>query len=65
MHVDESNVKSKAKGAKSWPNHISNTINKVLDVLTNNLPKHLPRSRNVDHKIEVVHRSTPPFKSLY
>jgi hypothetical protein len=65
MHVDESNAKFKAKGAKSWPIYISNIINKVLDILTNNLPKHLPPSCNVDHKIEVVHKSTPPSKSLY
>ncbi len=65
MDVDESNTKFKAKEAKSWPTCISNTINKVLDILTNNLPKHLPPSRNLDHKIEVVHRLTPPSKSLY
>jgi hypothetical protein len=49
----------------SWPICISNTIYKFLDVLINNLPKHLLDSCNVDHKIEVVPRSTPPSKSPY
>jgi len=63
--VDESNVKFKAKGVKSWPTYISNTINKLLDVLTDDLPKHLPHFRDVDHKIKVVLGSTPHFKSPY
>jgi hypothetical protein len=50
MHVDEFNVKAKAKGAKSWRTCLSNTINTFLDILTNNLPKHLPPFHNVDHK---------------
>jgi hypothetical protein len=64
MHVDESNANSKAKGAKFWPTCISNTINKFLDVLTDNLLKHLPLYCNVDHKIEVVPGfplSKPPY----
>jgi hypothetical protein len=65
MHVDEFNAKSKAKGTKSWPTYISNIINKFLDILTNELFKHLPHFCNVDHKIEVVPRSVPPFKSPY
>jgi hypothetical protein len=65
MCVDESNVEFKAKGAKSWPNCISNTINKFYDVLTNELFKHLPFFHNVDHNIEVVPRSAPPSKSPY
>jgi hypothetical protein len=63
MHVDESSAKSKAKGVKFWPSYISNTINKILDILTYELPKCLPPFRNVDHKIEVVFGSAPPFKS--
>jgi hypothetical protein len=57
MCVDESNVKSKAKGAKFWPTCISNTINKFLDILTDELLKHLPPFHNVNHNIEVVPRS--------
>jgi len=48
--MDEFNVKFKAKGAKSWSTCLSNTINTFLDILTNNLTKHLPPSHNVDHK---------------
>ncbi len=65
MHVDESSAKSKAKGAKSWPICIFNTINKFLDVLTNNFPKHLLHFCNVDHKIEVVFGLAPPCKLPY
>jgi hypothetical protein len=65
MHVDESNAKSKAKGAKSLPTCISDTINKFLDILMDDFPKHLLRSRNVDHKIKVVPRFAPPFKAPY
>jgi hypothetical protein len=64
MHVDESSAKSKAKGAKSWPTCISNIINNFFGVLTNELPKHQPPC-NVNHKIEVVPRSTPLSKSPY
>jgi hypothetical protein len=52
--MDEYNDKYKAKGVKSWPTCISNTINKFLDVLMNDLFKHLSPFHNVDHKIEVV-----------
>jgi hypothetical protein len=65
MCVDEFNTKSEAKGAKSWPICISNTINKTLDILMDKLPKHLLFSRNVDRKIEVVFGSAPDPKSLY
>ncbi len=63
--VDESSAKSKVLRAKSWPTCISNIINKFLDVLMDELPKHLLLSCNVDHKIEVVLKLTPPFKSPY
>jgi hypothetical protein len=53
------------KPKASWPTCISNTIYKFLDVLINDLPKHVLHSCNVDHKIEVVPRSTPPSKSPY
>jgi hypothetical protein len=65
MCVDESSAKSKTKGAKSWPICISNTINKILDILTDNLPKHLTFFYNVDHKIEVVFGSALLSKSHY
>jgi len=65
MHVDESSAKSKTKGAKSWPICISNIINKILDILTDNLPKHLPLFYNVDHKIEVVFGLALLSKSHY
>jgi hypothetical protein len=62
MCVDESSAKFKAKRVKFWLTYISNIINKILDVLTNELSKHLPPSRSVDHKIEVVPRLAPLFK---
>jgi len=65
MCVDESNAKSKAKWVKFWPNYISNTINKFLDILTNELLKRLLHFCNVDHKIEVVPRLAPSSKSPY
>ncbi len=65
MCVDESSAKSKAKGAKFLSTCISNTINKFLDVLIDDLPKHLPLYHNVDHKIEVVPRLTPSSKPPY
>jgi hypothetical protein len=39
MHVDEFSAKSKAKRAKLWLSYISNTINKILDILTYELFK--------------------------
>jgi hypothetical protein len=65
MHVDEYSAKSKTKGAKSWPTCISNIINKFLDILIDDLPKHIPPFCNVNHKIKVVPRSKPPSKSPY
>jgi hypothetical protein len=53
MHVDEYNAKFKAKGAK------------LLDILIDELLKHLPFSCNVNHKIEVVPRLIPLSKSPY
>ncbi len=63
--MDEFSAKSKVKGAKFWPTCISNTINNFLEVLTNELPKHLPPFHDVDHKNEVVLGFAPPFKSPY
>jgi len=65
MFKDESSVKFKAKGVKSWPTCIFNTINIFFDILINKLLKHFFLSHNVDHKIEVVPRPTPPFKLPY
>jgi hypothetical protein len=65
MHVNESSAKSKIKRVKSWPPYISNIINKFLDILVDKLLKHLSLLCNVDHKIKVVLRSTPPFKLPY
>jgi hypothetical protein len=48
-----------------WPTCISNTIYKFLDIVIDDLPKHLLPSCNVDHKIEVVPRSVPPSISPY
>ncbi len=56
MCVDKSNAKFNAKGVKFWLTCISNTINKFFDVLMDKLPKHLPPSYSVDHKIKVVPR---------
>jgi hypothetical protein len=38
---------------------------KFLDILINEFLKHLPLFHDVDHKNEVVHGFTPPFKSPY
>jgi hypothetical protein len=65
MHVDEFSAKSKAKGAKFWPTCIFDTISKFLDILINELPKHLPPFHDVDHKNEMVLGFAPPFKSPY
>ncbi len=65
MSVDESSAKSQAKGPKSWPICISNTINKFLDILVDKLPRHLPPFHNVDHKIEVMPWSRLSSKSPY
>jgi hypothetical protein len=65
MFVEKSTIEFKAKRAKSWPTCISNTINKLFDILINEFLKHLPPSHNVDHKIEAVPRPTPPFKLPY
>jgi hypothetical protein len=63
--VDEFSAESKAKGVKSWPTCISNIINKFLDILIDDLLKHLFHFCDVDHKIEVVLGSAPPSKSPY
>jgi hypothetical protein len=63
IHVDEYSAKFKTKKVKSWPTYISNIIHNFLDILIDDLPKHLPPFRNVDHKIKVVFGSTPPSKS--
>jgi hypothetical protein len=65
MCVDVSSAKFKAKGAKSWPSCIFDTINKFLDVITDEFPKHLLLSCIVDHKIEVMFGLMPPFNSPY
>jgi len=65
MHVDESNTKAKAKRVKSWPNCISNTIKKILDVLMDEPLYIYFLFWNVDHKFEVVPRLAPPSKSPY
>jgi hypothetical protein len=63
--VDESSAKFQAKRAKSWPICNSNIINKFLDILMDKLPKNLPPSHNVDHKIKVVPWSGSSFMSPY
>jgi len=63
--MDGFSAKSKAKGAKFWPTCIFDKISKFLDILINELPKHLPPFHDVDHKNEMVLGFTPPFKSPY
>ncbi len=65
MHVDESSAKFQTKRAKSWPIYNSNITNKFLDILMDKLPKNLPPSHNVDHKIEMVPWSRSSFMSPY
>jgi len=65
MHVDECSAKSKAKGVKFWSTCIFDTISKFLDILINELLKHLPPFHDVDHKNEMVFGFAPPFKSPY
>jgi len=55
----------KSKGLSLGLLVFPNKINKFLNVLMDELPKHLLLSCNVDHKIEVVFRLAPPFKSPY
>jgi hypothetical protein len=65
MHVNEFNVKAKAKWVGPSFTCIANMLNKILNVLIDEIPKKLPPCRDVDHKIEVMSRSTPPFRALY
>jgi hypothetical protein len=58
-------VKAKAKWVSQSFTCISNMFNKILNVLIDGIPKKLPHCRDVDHKIEVVSRSTPPCRTLY
>jgi hypothetical protein len=55
----------KTEKANPYPFCISKVINKILDILTNDLPTILPPNKDVDHKIEVHPRSTPPTKTPY
>lgn len=61
MHVTEFNVKAKAKWISPSFTCISNMFNKILNVLIDEIPKKLPPCCDV----EVVSRSTPPFRALY
>ncbi len=65
MHVNEFNIKAKAKLVGPSFTCISNMRNKILNVLIDEIPIKLPPCHDVDHKIEVMSRSTPPFRALY
>ena len=45
--------------------HICKVLVRYKDVLTNKLPKELPPTREVDHKIEMIPGSEPPSKAPY
>ena len=45
--------------------HIREVLGKYKDVLINELLQELPPKRKVDHKIEVILRSEPPFNAPY
>jgi hypothetical protein len=59
MCVNEFNAKSKTKRVKFWPICNSNTINKILNVLIDQVLKHLPPFHDVDHKNEMVINFAP------
>ncbi len=49
-----------------WPlDYILDSLNKFLEVLTNELPNSFPLCKEVDHKIEVVLYLAPPSKATY
>jgi hypothetical protein len=54
-----------AKTDEPPPKHICDVLGRSKDVLTNELPKELPPTREVDHKIEMVPGSEPPSKAPY
>jgi hypothetical protein len=45
--------------------YILDSLNKFLEVLTNEISNALPPCRKVDHKIKMVLRTTPPSKAPY
>jgi hypothetical protein len=64
-HVDEFNVKTRAKRANLWPPYISNTFNKFLNVLTIDLSNKLFPCEDLNYKIEMMSRLASPFEILY
>ena len=44
---------------------VSKVLEKYKNVITNELPKHLPPKRVVDHKIDLVPRAELPSKAPY
>ncbi len=64
-HVDEFNVKTRAKRPNLWPPCISNTFNEFLNILTNDLYNKLLPCQNFNYKIEAMSRSTSPFEIPY
>ena len=47
------------------PKHIREVLGRYKDVLTNKLPQQLLPTKEIDHKIEVIPGSEPPFKEPY
>jgi hypothetical protein len=63
--MEEHGDEAKTRRVNPYPFCISEVINNFLDILTDNLPTILPPNRDVDHRIEMHLRSTPPIKAPY
>jgi hypothetical protein len=65
MSLKVSQGEPKPQGTKQPHVCIMDSLNKISDVLTNELLDAIPPCKEVDHKIEVVFRITPPPKAPY
>jgi hypothetical protein len=60
-----SNKVGEPKHGSRYSHPVSRVLEKYKDVITDELPKHLPPKRAVDHKIDLVPRAEPPSKAPY
>jgi hypothetical protein len=65
MSLKISQEEPNLQGAR-WPlDYILDSLNKFLEVLTNELPDFFPPCKEVDHKIKIVLDLAPPSKAPY
>jgi hypothetical protein len=60
-----SNKVEKPKHGSRYSHLVSKVLEKYKDVITDELTKHLPPKRAVDHKIDLVPGTEPPSKAPY